>query len=533
MMRDGGVSRVGRGVPPSRKGKNQFERKIQMTRKLIAMLTVAVAAAMPIIADTETVDGITWTYREFFNGQASLGMELEASSGTAVPTSTSGAITIPSTLGGKPVTRIGRWAFFGCSQLTNVTIPESVKWIESYAFGDCSGLKSVTIPDGVVFIWDYTFSGCSGLMSVTIPNSVWNIGNDAFSCCSSLRSVTIPNSVTSIGDSAFGGCYGLTSVTIPDSVTSIGKWAFSDCRGLKSVTIPNSVTSIGDSAFGDCISLTSMTISNCVTFVDNKAFGGCNNLADVMIPQCICATNLAAYFPSWQSITNVVVAGGVGYIADSAFAYCMGLKSVTIPESVTRIGDRAFGDCSNLMEVNFLGDAPDVVGEDIFQATRRSLVINVPQDSIGWSGGIVSSALPDAWGGRRIVHAGSDGSDSGDHGGSSGANPSGGGVQTDVDARYELSNAPKDRAIASVMVDDDCAIDEFVLTDGKVYDCALRIVNTADTAVTLTLPSGYTYEWFKGTKPLTIPANSKNMLTITRTANKTFLVSRQELETAK
>ena len=83
------------------------------------------------------------------------------------------------------------------------------------------------------------------------------------------------------------------------------------------------------------------------------------------------------------------------------------------------------------------------------------------------------------------------------------------------------------------MVDGDCAIDRFVLKDGKVYDSVLRIVNTASKAVTLTLPDNYEYETFKGTKPLTIPASSRNILTITRTAAGTFLVSRRELETVQ
>ena len=82
-----------------------------------------------------------------------------------------------------------------------------------------------------------------------------------------------------------------------------------------------------------------------------------------------------------------------------------------------------------------------------------------------------------------------------------------------------------------MVVDDDCSIDSFVLKDGKVYDTMLRIVNTADHEVKLTLPTGYEYETFKGVRPLTIPANSRNMLSITRTADRTFLVSREELET--
>ena len=99
----------------------------------------------------------------------------------------SGQVSIPETVAYNEktyrVTNIGDWAFYGCS-----------------------GLTSVTIPNGVTSIGGAAFSGCSGLTSVTIPNSVKSIGEGAFSVCSGLTSVTIPNSVKSIGNSAFSGC---------------------------------------------------------------------------------------------------------------------------------------------------------------------------------------------------------------------------------------------------------------------------------------------------------------------------------------
>ena len=118
---------------------------------------------------TETVDGITWTYT-IENECASVGGG--SYSVTAVPKSTSGNITIPSSLGGKPVTNIGPTAFYACSGLTNVTIH-----------------------DGVTNIGDYAFTGCSSLTSVTIPNSVTNIGNYAFAS-SGITSVTMGNGVS-------------------------------------------------------------------------------------------------------------------------------------------------------------------------------------------------------------------------------------------------------------------------------------------------------------------------------------------------
>ena len=287
--------------------------------KRLMILAAMMVVALPIMAATEVVDGITWTYT-VSNGKASVGGggRLHSSSSAAVPVSTSGAITIPSTLGGYPVTSIGNYALYNCTNLTSVTIPNGVTSIGSSAFSGCSGLASVTIPGGVTSIGNYAFSGCSGLTSVTIPDSVTSIGDSAFDGCSGLTSVhitdiakwcsisfggfsanplcyahnlylngaevtdlTIPDSVTSIRSYAFYGCSGLTSVTIPDSVTSIGDYAFYNCSGLTSVTIPDSVTSIGSYAFRGCSGLTSVTIPNSVTSIGSDAFYGCNAIARV------------------------------------------------------------------------------------------------------------------------------------------------------------------------------------------------------------------------------------------------------------
>jgi hypothetical protein len=142
-------------------------------------------------------------------------------------TGTGGAVTIPSTIDGKPVTAIGNDAFYNKSS------------------GTGKGLTSVTIPDSVTSIGNYAF-GYNKLTSVTIPNSVTRIGNNAF-ISSQLTSVTIGNSVTTIGGWAFGYNQ-LTSVTIPNSVTTIGGWAFYDNQ-LTSVTIGANVTLDSNGSF--------------------------------------------------------------------------------------------------------------------------------------------------------------------------------------------------------------------------------------------------------------------------------------------
>ena len=125
---------------------------------------------------------------------------------------------------------IGEHAFYGCSSLTSVNIPSSVKWIGSYAFYGCSSLTNINIPSSVTEIDRGAFSGCSSLTSVNIPSSVKWIGESTFSGCSSLTSVNIPSSVTVIGGYAFSGCSGLRSIYVyAETVPSTVAGAFEGC----------------------------------------------------------------------------------------------------------------------------------------------------------------------------------------------------------------------------------------------------------------------------------------------------------------
>ena len=231
-----------------------------------------------------------------------------------------GAVTIPGTLGGLPVTAIGNYAFYNESSLTSVTIPESVTSIGDLVFNNCSSLTAIEVAvtsndfssvDGVLFNKaQTTLIQCPGgkAGTYTIPESVTFIRNRALSACFSLTSIevavnsndfssidgvlfnktqttliqcpggksgsyTIPESATVIGDDSFALCDRLTSVTIPNSVISIGSDAFALCTSLTSMTIPEGVTSIGDGAFFLCSGLTSVTILPGVTTIGDSAFG--------------------------------------------------------------------------------------------------------------------------------------------------------------------------------------------------------------------------------------------------------------------
>ena len=194
-----------------------------------------------------------------------------------------GDIVLPGTIthDGTDYTLIEVGGFRFCTNLTGVTIPNSVSTIGNSAFYGCSSLASVTIPNSVSTIGDGAFSDCSSLTSVTIPSSVSTIGKKTFRYCSKLNSVTIPNSVSTIGIGAFEWCSSLTSITIPNSVSTIEDNTFYECKSLTSVTIPNSVSTIGNHAFNACQSLQSVTIGAFVQSIGEGAFTRCGTLTEM------------------------------------------------------------------------------------------------------------------------------------------------------------------------------------------------------------------------------------------------------------
>lgn len=193
--------------------------------------------------------------------------------------------------------------------------------IQSYSV---TGYSNITTSDKVVIQSTYddgtngshpvtrigyaAFSGCSDLTSVTIPDSVTSIGRSAFHGCVRLTSVTIPNSVTSIDNGAFYGCKGLTRVTIPDSVTSIGGSAFNGCIGLTSVTIGNSVTSIGSHTFFGCSNLTQLILfpSSPLTLGSNAIP---NNVQSIYVQQSSKAAYQAA--TNWTTFASKIVSDNI------------------------------------------------------------------------------------------------------------------------------------------------------------------------------------------------------------------------------
>jgi hypothetical protein len=215
---------------------------------------------------------------------------------------------------GEGITSIGANAFYECSDLLFVELPNSITTIGDYVFYGCRSLTEVTIPNAVTSIGEAAFRDCRVLTYITIPNAVTHIGGGAFAECSMLSKINItkkhpafsvvdnvlfnkdksvlvtylssktvnnyqiPARVTTIGKNAFNSCNNLTSITIPNSVVTIDEGAFSDCGGLTSIIIPNSVNTIGRAAFYACTALTSITISSSVVTIGELAFYFCRSL---------------------------------------------------------------------------------------------------------------------------------------------------------------------------------------------------------------------------------------------------------------
>ena len=300
------------------------------------------------------------------------------------------------------VTNIGYRAFYGTELYNDESNwTDDVLYIDNYLIEARTNIEHCDIKQGCLLIAERAFYRCSNLTGITIPDSVTSIGDNTFTDCGHLNIIVddkntvysskdgvlfnkdmtelivyakdsiqqeydIPESVTSIGDYAFEQCYGLTNISIPEGVTSIGDYAFSDCCRLNIIVadgnavysskdgvlfnkdgtelivyakdviqpkyyIPKGVTSICDGAFYGCDNLIGISIPDSVTSIGDEAFNGCLNLTSISIPD------------------------GVTAIGDSVFYYCNRLTSISIPDSVTTIGNAAFYECDSLTDVYYSG----------------------------------------------------------------------------------------------------------------------------------------------------------------------------------
>lgn len=171
-------------------------------------------------------------------------------------------------------------------------------------------IKTANIPSGVTSIGSYAFYGCSQLTNIVIPSDVTSIGDSVFYGCSSLTNVNIPNGVRTIGGNAFQGCANLTNVTIADSVTTIGSYAFSGCTHLANVVLPKALRTIGQYFFEKCTSLESIDIPQNVGNMSSNAFKDCSNLTSITVRATTPPTIATNTFSNVPTTANIYVPSG-------------------------------------------------------------------------------------------------------------------------------------------------------------------------------------------------------------------------------
>ena len=397
-----------------------------------ALAILAMSFATGVLADTELVDGIEWSYT-ISNGEATVG---EGTFGfPAVPKSTVGNITIPSVLGGCPVTRIGKYAFAQCFDISDVTIPDSVTSIEEYGF-HYSSLKSVSIPCSVTNIGRGAFYQCNvrsflvdgnnptyksvndmllskdgftlinGVNgSAVIPDGVKSIADDAFGYYSGLFDVVIPEGVTTIGGGAFFAT-SLTSVRIPSSVTQIRSMAFRSCSKLGCVVFDGDAPTVGEDTFAntsDCVACVSsassgwegedgevwkglilkrgidvLDVDGVEWMVDDGVLIGMNlhGETEVSIPFGVIRMR-DKLFAGNGLLVSVEIPEGVTNIGYEAFKYCKALTSVMMPSSLTTIGRYAFSSCTLLSSLT-IPDGVTSIGAHAFEYCESLESIAIP-----------------------------------------------------------------------------------------------------------------------------------------------------------
>ena len=340
---------------------------------------------------------------------------------------------IPAEINGKKITEIGMTAFYECTSLTKVTIPDGVTSIGVEAFNRCTSLTDIVLPDSLTNIGNGAFANCTSLKSVTIPAGVTNIGEYAFgyyyddnfvftkvdgfkinytknteghyyatkngfSDETCLITYVVENSDTLAIEKYTGHdkTYVIPSEIDGKKITRIDSYAFKNRTSLTSVTIPDGVTIIGAQAFNGCTALTDINIPDGVTRIGSYAFNECSALADIKIPDSVTAIGMGAfndtaifnnqdptakYVGKWlvyydQTVTTASIKADTVGIADIAFHGCK-IENIVIPDKVKYIGNNAFSSCSWLESV-VIPDSVITIGEAAFLSCDSLASVSIP-----------------------------------------------------------------------------------------------------------------------------------------------------------
>ncbi len=309
-----------------------------------------------------------------------------------------GDVVIPDTYRNKPVTSVGKKAFFNKSDVTSVTFGKNIRTIGDFAFGNCSYITALKLPESLVTIGESAFASCRLLAGeVVIPDGVAVIPKNTFAYCASLESVVFGEGVESIGDNAFTDCRALKSVTIPAGVKSIGQYAFSMCEAVASLSFSHGLTEISSYAFSAMDSLESVVLPDSLKVIGEGAFYKCEKLRDVTLGARIEQIDMGAFAETliWNNTSSenevyvgkwflglkdasaavLNLRGDTVGIANGALIKNKSLTQVILPDSVKMIGAASFAG-SDITSV-VIGSGVEIIGMQAFEACKRLTAVKL------------------------------------------------------------------------------------------------------------------------------------------------------------
>jgi len=326
---------------------------------------------------------------------------------------------------GHGLTYLSAALFFNCSSLTNIVLPSEIKTIGEGTFVACSGLTNITLT-AVTTITGAAF-GCEKLTSVFIPSCMISMSQHAFRGCGNLLTIDVATNnpyfssvngvlcnksrqriidypkgrqgaylahpeVLYVGDYAFFMCQGLNEAIFPQTLFSIGEKAFYGCRGLTNIVLGASLNSIGQECFYGCESLTAITLPSTLSGIGANAFDSCSGLRNLTLPEQLTFIGVGA-FKHCRALTTLTIPNNVGALGDYAFYMCTGLQTITLGRSVDYIGSEAFAFCSNLKTLQFEGNAPSTLKNNILYGSTNA-VVTYWSGTTGWQGVTNVTAQP-------------------------------------------------------------------------------------------------------------------------------------------
>ena len=249
---------------------------------------------------------------------------------------------------------IGSSAFYQCTGLTGIVIPDSVTTVEKRAFESCNNLQSAVLSAGMTEVPPDMFSFCKSLTTVTIPNGITAIAADAFTQ-TGLTSVSIPSSVKTIGTNAFNDAP-LTSVSFAEGLSEIGSGAFANTK-IVSVALPASLLTLAASAFNSDSALKSISVhANNPNYISDENGVLYNKDKSLLIQ-----------YPVASQATNYTIPDSVTTISSYAFCGAKSLSSVSFGQNLTTIENNAFAGCTGLADtILTINDAVETIGEYAF-----------------------------------------------------------------------------------------------------------------------------------------------------------------------